>query len=114
MVEQFAGRFPLWLAPTQAVLATIVTEANDYALDLQNQLLAAGLRAEVDLRNEKISYKVREHSLQKVPVLLALGRREAEEKTVTVRRLGSKEQQTLLFEDFLVQLQAEATPPALR
>ena len=114
LVEQFAGRFPLWLAPTQAVLATIVTEANDYALDLQNQLLAAGLRAEVDLRNEKISYKVREHSLQKVPVLLALGRREAEEKTVTVRRLGSKEQQTLLFEDFLVQLQAEATPPALR
>ena len=114
LVEQFAGRFPLWLAPTQAVLATIVTEANDYALDLQNQLLAAGLRAEVDLRNEKISYKVREHSLQKVPVLLALGRREAEEKTVTVRRLGSKEQQTLLFEDFLVQLQAEAIPPALR
>ena len=114
LVEQFAGRFPLWLAPTQAVLATIVTEANDYALDLQNQLLAMGLRAEVDLRNEKISYKVREHSLQKVPVILALGRREAEEKTVTVRRLGSKEQQTLLFEDFLVQLQEEATPPALR
>ena len=114
LVEQFAGRFPLWLAPTQAVLATIVTEANDYALDLQNQLLAMGLRAEVDLRNEKISYKVREHSLQKVPVILALGRREAEEKTVTVRRLGSKEQQTLLFEDFLVQLQEEATPPTLR
>ena len=114
LVEQFAGRFPLWLAPTQAVLATIVTEANDYALDLQNQLLAMGLRAEVDLRNEKISYKVREHSLQKVPVILALGRREAKEKTVTVRRLGSKEQQTLLFEDFLVQLQEEATPPALR
>ena len=114
LVEQFAGRFPLWLAPTQAVLATIVTEANDYALDLQNQLLAMGLRAEVDLRNEKIGYKVREHSLQKVPVILALGRREAEEKTVTVRRLGSKEQQTLLFEDFLVELQAEATPPALR
>ena len=114
LVEQFAGRFPLWLAPTQAVLATIVTEANDYALDLQNQLLAMGLRAEVDLRNEKISYKVREHSLQKVPIILALGRREAKEKTVTVRRLGSKEQQTLLFEDFLVQLQEEATPPALR
>ena len=114
LVEQFAGRFPLWLAPTQAVLATIVTEANDYALDLQNQLLAMGLRAEVDLRNEKISYKVREHSLQKVPVILALGRREAKEKTVTVRRLGSKEQETLLFEDFLVQLQEEATPPALR
>ena len=114
LVEQFAGRFPLWLAPTQAVLATIVTEANDYALDLQNQLLAMGLRSEVDLRNEKIGYKVREHSLQKVPVILALGRREAEEKTVTVRRLGSKEQQTLLFEDFLVQLQEEATPPALR
>ena len=114
LVEQFAGRFPLWLAPTQAVLATIVTEANDYALDLQNQLLAMGLRAEVDLRNEKISYKVREHSLQKVPIILALGRREAEEKTVTVRRLGSKEQETLLFEDFLVQLQEEATPPALR
>lgn len=114
LVEQFAGRFPLWLAPTQAVLATIVTEANDYALDLQNQLLAMGLRAEVDLRNEKISYKVREHSLQKVPIILALGRREAKEKTVTVRRLGSKEQETLLFEDFLVQLQEEATPPALR
>ena len=73
-----------------------------------------GLRAEADLRNEKISYKVREHSLQKVPIILALGRREAKEKTVTVRRLGSKEQETLLFEDFLVQLQEEATPPALR
>jgi threonyl-tRNA synthetase len=114
LVEQFAGRFPLWLAPTQVVLATIVTEANDYALDLQNRMLAVGLRAEVDLRNEKISYKVREHSLQKVPILLALGRREAEGKTVTVRRLGSKEQQTLSFEDFLVQLQAEAKPPTLR
>jgi threonyl-tRNA synthetase len=77
-------------------------------------MLAVGLRAEVDLRNEKISYKVREHSLQKVPILLALGRREAEGKTVTVRRLGSKEQQTLSFEDFLVQLQAEAKPPTLR
>lgn len=113
LVEQYAGRFPLWLAPVQVVLATIVTEANEYALELQNQLLAAGLRAEVDLRNEKISYKVREHSLQKVPLLLALGRREAEEQSVTVRRLGSKEQQTLPFAEFLSQLRQEAQAPEI-
>jgi threonyl-tRNA synthetase len=111
LIEQFAGKFPLWLAPTQVVIATIVSDANDYALDLQSRLQALGIRTEVDLRNEKISYKVREHSLQKVPVILALGKREAEQKTVTVRRLGSQEQTTLPDLEFLQQLQVEARPP---
>ena len=82
------GHLPLWLAPTQAIVATIVSDADDYAGEVLEELKKAGLRAEADLRNEKINYKVREHSLAKVPVMLVVGKREAEEKTVSVRRLG--------------------------
>ncbi|MBN8820301.1 MAG: threonine--tRNA ligase [Sphingomonas sp.] len=115
LIEHYAGRFPLWLAPTQAVVATIVSDADDYASDVVARLTAAGIRAETDLRNEKINYKVREHSLAKVPYLLVVGRREAEEGTVALRRLGSDEHQKVMrVEDLIAQLVGEATAPDLR
>jgi threonyl-tRNA synthetase len=115
LIEHHAGRFPLWLAPVQAVVATIVSEADDYAHDVAARLRAAGIRAETDVRNEKINYKVREHSLAKVPNLVVVGRREAEEGTVALRQLGTEgRQQVLGVDDLIAQLLAEATPPDLR
>jgi threonyl-tRNA synthetase len=115
LIEHHAGRFPLWLAPVQAVVATIVSDADDYARDVFARLQAAGLRVEADLRNEKINYKVREHSLAKVPLLLVVGKREADEGTVAVRRLGSDEHQKMMTLDEAIALFAsEATPPDLR
>ncbi len=111
LIEHHAGRFPLWLAPVQAVVATITNEADDYAKAVLVRLKAAGLRVEADLRNEKINYKVREHSLAKVPALLVVGKRESETATVAVRRLGSQAQETLALEDAIVKLTAEALPP---
>ena len=99
LIEHHAGKFPLWLAPVQAVVATIVSDADDYANEVVEKLKAAGLRVEADLRNEKINYKVREHSLAKVPLLLVVGKREAEEGTVAVRRLGSDEHQKVMALD---------------
>jgi threonyl-tRNA synthetase len=113
LIEHHAGRFPLWLAPVQAVVATIVSDADDYARAVVAKLEAAGLRVEADLRNEKINYKVREHSLAKVPALLVVGKREAEEGTVAIRRLGGEGQQVLSLDEALKQLVAEATPPDL-
>jgi threonyl-tRNA synthetase len=114
LIEHHAGRFPLWLAPVQAVVTTIVSDADDYAGRLVARLEAAGLRVEADLRNEKINYKVREHSLAKVPVLLVVGRREAEEETVAVRRLGEERQAVMPVTEALALLRAEALPPDLR
>jgi len=115
LIEHYAGKFPLWLAPVQAVVATIVSDADDYAREVVGKLQAAGLRAEADLRNEKINYKVREHSLAKVPLLLVVGKREAEEGTVAVRRLGSDEHQKVIGLDEAVTLfAAEAMPPDMR
>jgi threonyl-tRNA synthetase len=115
LIEHHAGRFPLWLAPVQAVVATIVSEADGYAEDVAAKLRAAGLRVETDIRNEKINYKVREHSLKKVPNLLVVGRREAEEGTVALRPLGTDARQEVLGVDEVVaRLVAEATPPDLR
>jgi threonyl-tRNA synthetase len=115
LIEHFAGRLPAWLAPVQAVVATIVSDADDYAKDVVAKLAAAGIRANTDLRNEKINYKVREHSLAKVPYLLVVGRREAEEGTVALRRLGSDEHQKVMKVDELIALlDTEATPPDLR
>jgi threonyl-tRNA synthetase len=115
LIEHYAGRFPLWLAPVQAVVATIVSDADDYALEVAAKLVAAGLRVETDLRNEKINYKVREHSLAKVPLLLVVGKREAEEGTVAVRRLGSDEHQKMMgVEEAVARFAAEAVPPDLR
>jgi len=111
LVEHHAGHLPLWLAPTQAVVATIVSDADDYAETVLARLKEAGLRAEADLRNEKINYKVREHSVSKVPVLLVAGKREAEEGTVSVRRLGSPKQEVMSLDDAVKMLVEEAVPP---
>jgi len=115
LIEHHAGRFPLWLAPVQAVVATIVSDADVYAREVHAALTAAGIRAELDLRNEKINYKVREHSLAHVPNLLVLGKREAEERAVALRPLGEGARQEVLgLEDAVARLQAEAKAPDLR
>jgi threonyl-tRNA synthetase len=114
LIEHYAGKFPLWLAPVQAVVATIVSDADSYAQEAAEALRAAGLRVETDLRNEKINYKVREHSLAKVPYLLVAGRREAENRTLTLRRLGSDAQENLALTAAIHMLEAEAVPPDLR
>jgi len=111
LIEQYAGRFPLWLAPVQAVVATITNDADDYAARVFAALQAAGIRAELDKRPEKINYKVREHSVAKVPVLLVVGAREAEDGSVAMRRLGGKNQEILALDDALHTLMAEAAPP---
>jgi threonyl-tRNA synthetase len=112
LIEHHAGRFPLWLAPVQVVVATIVSEADGFAREAVAALKAAGLRADLDLRNEKINYKVREHSVGKVPVILVVGRREAEERTVAIRRLGSQAQEILALDRAVATLAQEAAPPA--
>ncbi|MEK9832082.1 MAG: threonine--tRNA ligase, partial [Rhodospirillaceae bacterium] len=114
LIENYAGRFPLWLAPVQAVVATITSDANDYAEEVAAACRAAGLRVEADLRNEKINYKVREHSHAHVPAILVVGRREAEEGTVAIRRLGSKDQEVLALGDAVGKLSAEAESPAAK
>lgn len=113
LIEHFAGKLPTWLAPVQAVVATIVSDADDYAREVVTKLQAAGIRVESDLRNEKINYKVREHSLAKVPNLLVVGKREAEESTVALRVLGSQGQTMLTLEEAIARLKAEALAPDL-
>jgi threonyl-tRNA synthetase len=115
LIEHHAGKFPLWLAPVQAVVATIVSDADDYARCVAEKLSGAGIRVGTDLRNEKINYKVREHSLAKVPLLLVVGKREAEEGTVALRRLGSEERQVMMsVDEVLAMIAAESVPPDLR
>ena len=114
LIEEYAGRFPMWLAPVQAVVATITSDADDYARSVAARLEAAGLRVEADLRNEKINFKVREHSLAKVPHLLVVGKREAEEGKVAIRTLGSEGQRIMTLDEALAMLVDEATPPDLR
>lgn len=111
MIESTAGRLPLWLSPVQCVVATITGKADAYATDVHQKLLDAGIRAELDIRNEKINYKVREHSHAKVPVMFVVGAREAEEGTVAIRRLGSKDQDLQGLEDALVDIREQAQPP---
>jgi threonyl-tRNA synthetase len=114
MLESYAGKLPMWLAPVQVVVATIVSEADGYAQQLVAQLRADGIRAELDTRNEKINYKVREHSVQKVPLLFVVGKREAEEGSVSVRRLGTEGQKVMPAMDAVAALLAEAVPPDLQ
>lgn len=114
MIEHFAGKLPVWLAPVQAVVATIVSDADGYAEEVTAQLAAAGIRVETDLRNEKINYKVRDHSLKKVPHLLVVGKREAEEGTVALRTLGAEHQKVMPLAEAIAFLKGEATPPDLR
>lgn len=114
LIEHFAGRLPTWLAPVQAVVATIVSDADGYANEAVEKLKAAGIRVEADLRNEKINYKVREHSLAKVPYLLVVGKREADEGTVAIRRLGSQGQEVISLDAAIAMLRDDATPPDLK
>ena len=114
LIEHFAGRLPVWLSPVQAVVATIVSDADGYASEVAEKLKAAGIRVETDLRNEKINYKVREHSVAKVPHLLVVGKREAEEGTVAIRTLGEERQKFVSLDEAIAMLRAEATPPDLR
>ena len=115
MIENYAGRFPLWLAPVQAAVATIVSDADGYAREVEAALAAAGLRVEADLRNEKINYKVREHSLAKIPYLLVVGKREAEQRTIALRPLGADARQEVLGLDEVVERpRAEALAPDRR
>jgi threonyl-tRNA synthetase len=114
LIEHYAGHFPLWLAPVQAVICTIVSDADSYASEVAAAARRAGLRVELDLRNEKINYKVREHSLAKVPVLLVVGKKEAENRAVSIRRLGSQEQKVLGLDEALAGLVDEAVAPDVR
>ncbi|MSU88674.1 threonine--tRNA ligase [Rhodobacteraceae bacterium 2CG4] len=114
LIENYAGKFPLWLAPRQVVVASIVSDADPYVHEVVKTLRAAGLRAEADVRNEKINYKVREHSVGKVPVILAIGMKEVEDRTVSMRRLGAKSSEVLALDAVVSQLRDEATPPDLR
>jgi threonyl-tRNA synthetase len=111
LLENFAGALPVWLAPTQVVVATITSDADEYAREVVERLTKMGMRAEVDLRNEKINYKIREHSLAKVPVIAVVGRKEAETGQLALRRLGGEGQNILPLEEALRVLGADATPP---
>ena len=111
LIEQHAGKLPFWLAPRQVVVASIVSEANGFAQEVTDALRAAGIRAEADLRNEKINYKVREHSVGKVPVILAVGMKEVEDRNVTLRRLGEKATRIVPLDEVVAQLREEAAPP---
>jgi len=114
LIEHYAGHLPLWLSPTQALVATITSDADAYAGEVTAAAKRAGLRVEADLRNEKINYKVREHSLAKIPVLLVVGKKEAAERAVSIRRLGSEQQSVMKLDAALPALAAEATPPDLK
>jgi threonyl-tRNA synthetase len=114
LIENYAGAFPLWLSPVQVVIATITQDADAYAREVADAMKRAGLRVELDLRNEKVGYKVREHSLAKVPAIAVVGRKEAEEKAVALRRLGGEAQTVLKLEEAIALLTKEATPPDLR
>jgi len=114
LLENYAGHMPLWLAPVQVVVATITSDADDYARDVRKQLEKAGLRVDLDIRNEKINYKIREHSLAKVPVIFVCGKREAEEATVNIRRLGEKDQVSRSLQEAVADLAAEAMPPDVK
>jgi threonyl-tRNA synthetase len=111
LIEHYAGRMPLWLAPLQVVVTTITRDGDDFAKKVYQAARDANLSAQIDLRNEKINYKVREHSLAKVPVILVIGKREAEEGTVTIRRLGQQDQKTLALDEAIKLISDEATPP---
>ena len=112
LIEQYAGRFPIWLAPVQAVITTITGDNDDYAYKVLEECKKVGLRAAVDVRNEKINYKIREHSNAKIPVILVVGTKEQENETVAVRRLGGKSQEILALDDAVNTLLKEATPPS--
>ncbi len=114
LIEHYAGNLPLWLAPTQVVVTTITSDTDNYAIQVKDKLIKAGFRTELDIRNEKIGYKIREHSKMKIPLIIALGKKENDNKTVTIRRLGNQNTQTESLEKFLEKLQTEAISPNRR
>ena len=114
LIENFAGHMPLWISPLQVVVATITSEADDYGREVADALREAGMTVETDFRNEKINYKVREHSVTKVPVIVVCGKREAEERTVNIRRLGSQNQTAMTLDEAVASLSDEATAPDLK
>ncbi len=111
LIEHYAGHLPFWLSPLQAVVATITSDTDEYAYEVQKALVSKGIRAEIDTRNEKIGYKIREHSTSKVPAIIAVGKKEAQDKTVSVRRIGSSETKTFKLEDIVTSLSKEAKSP---
>ena len=111
LIEHYAGHLPFWLSPLQAVVATITSDTDEYAYEVQKTLVSKGIRAEIDTRNEKIGYKIREHSNSKVPAIIAVGKKEAQDKTVSVRRIGSSETKTFKLEDIVTSLSKEAKSP---
>jgi len=111
LIEHYAGHLPLWLSPSQIVVATITSDSDNYAFDVKDQLIKNGLRSEVDIRNEKIGYKIREHSNSKIPIILAVGKKEAEDKTVSVRRIGSSETKVMKLKELINNLQKESASP---
>jgi len=114
LIEEHAGKLPFWLAPRQVVVASIISDADDYVHEVVAALKAKGVRAEADTRNEKINYKVREHSLGKVPAILAIGAREVADRTVNMRRLGEKQTKVIALDEIIPDLALEATPPDQR
>ena len=112
LIEHYAGKLPLWLAPVQVVVATITGDTEGYAYKVKDALIKVGIRAELDIRNEKIGYKVREHSSKKVPIIFVLGKQESSKNTIAIRRLGSQENQTMSMEDAIIAIKDEATPPS--
>ena len=104
LIENYAGKLPFWLAPQQVVIASIVSDVNDYSIEIMDLLKKEGIRAEADLRNEKISYKVREHSTKKVPIILAIGNNEKNDRTVSIRRIGSNNNNVLKLDDVIKEI----------
>ena len=112
LIENYSGKLPLWLAPEQVAIATIISEVDDYASEIEEELKSINIKVIKDLRNEKIGYKVREHSAAKVPIILALGAREKESRTVSVRRIGSNNTETKSLNDFIAEIKVEAKSPS--
>jgi threonyl-tRNA synthetase len=108
LIENYAGKLPFWLAPQQVVIASIISDVNDYSVEIMDLLKKQGIRAEVDLRNEKISYKVREHSSKKVPIIVAIGKNEMNDRTVSIRRIGSKDTNVLKLDDAINEIVKES------
>ena len=111
LIEHYAGHLPLWLSPLQVMVATITSDTDDYAINVKNELIKNGIRADVDLRNEKIGYKIREHSNSKVPIIIAVGKKESQEKTTSVRRIGSSETKTFKLDEIVTTLSKETKSP---
>ena len=113
MIEQYSGRLPIWLSPIQIVICTIVEKSNNYAKLIYKRLIELGVRVEIDVRNEKIGFKIREHSINATPILLIIGEKEEENKTVAIRKLGSNSQEVNKLDDFLEDIRIKTLPPDL-